>query len=511
MNVIQKTIMLEPAKSRNENVLPHFTTGLKYMKDNSISWGGYPVDIILDENQIKTLEGMNCLSVGSYEIGEYIVEETDSGDTEIYDDYYYNTEDDTTTNEYTVTTNTGDIVLRYSVMNELYAWLKKFMDECVFYKLCKRKNINTFIKMKDVDFFNTEYVDMLTEIPYTSEYTLQDIICIHELAEEYKEKFIIDGVDKSYDFFTMVNSFYENSNVYKVSVPYCSIPLYIDTDVASNGDFIAGITQWKPFKKYYIGNFVEYEDEIYKLVKTHENSDYYDSEKLDEEHWEKFVEQHKEIDCVSLSELERFKYKRTSLTDDNKILDFNLTDDGQVNLNYQMGISNVVENVDKKLHADYMEDVQYSGNVATFTYYTGCELYKDEDGNYQVDTDTGVKFVEQRPYEEKTETYLINDKRQTVTFKAFSDTTVDKIHDESDIPSAQVTYKVTTTAEEYFANLPFVKYDTINVSMDSNDNVNVDFVRGQSSAFEYHNILSEINSVEELESYRSDIFNAKEE
>lgn len=81
-----------------------------------------------------------------------------------------------------------------------------------------------------------------------------------------------------------------------------------------------------------------------------------------------------------------------------------------------------------------------------------------------------------------------------------------KIYRDGEI--ANVSYDMAITVKDHYQEgIPFYKDESLIKIHDVNKNINVDIKRGTSSAFERHNILGEVNTMQDLENYRNGFFN----
>lgn len=265
MEVIQKKIVLEDSTGRLGTKIPSFYNNQMVDSnfDSYSDWGKYPCDILIMKN-------------------EQLVDFGDmtSGRTYTYSSDIYKLKNKLPLSELEINKTA---VLRYSVMCEMFHYLKEFMMGCEYYRPCKRGNTYKWVKISDkvwgdigLDFTKPK---LFIEKFFLYDWPMYDVLPSEDMAavkfgeigiivnpdnDVFKLHFRIDNDSKRYEktFYYFVTEFinrnYREHSEY-FSNPYVSLPLYLETEYDDIGTYTPYLEQWIPNKRYYSGATVQHQ------------------------------------------------------------------------------------------------------------------------------------------------------------------------------------------------------------------------------------------------------------
>ena len=228
MEIVRRIVNLESSKSRFDGKLPSYVDNIKQDvvetpvyeedEDDYSDWNKSPVNIIIS-NDSKI-----------YPIKDRIPLVNDIS---------------------------GNLVLRFRTMVEVFTFLKRFSEKSVFYKLCNQ-NGSIGWREVDIDFFNEWKGDNLnTSTPDIEQYGIGDIVCVNPESDKYISLFKIDGDTHRYDvdFYNFVLDLKVNGTRH-YSEPFINIPVYLEEEIVDNGILTPYSDLWESGRKYYLGEYV---------------------------------------------------------------------------------------------------------------------------------------------------------------------------------------------------------------------------------------------------------------
>ena len=253
-------------------------------------------------------------------------------------------------------------------------------------------------------------------------------------------------------------------------------------------------------------------------------------------HWAKILPEiiesgDTEEDIFIISNLDEFRSVRKSYNIDGQVLPFNVTEDGEVALIYSLGYTNysLKENgacVDYLKKVTFMRNLSDSGDTLMydglhrdiiitdyieegysyikFGYYRGCDVI-DNGGTQTVDESTGLYYEETRTINTVTEKVKYDtDTEIEFTYFRISELTEESKECNPSKACAKVIY-----ARNIVGSIPFHVFSNSRLFGSTfveggRDDLHIS--RGTYAAFERHNILGEINSMDDLKNYRNNYF-----
>jgi hypothetical protein len=311
MEIIQKTVALECAKSRDSWKLPtveESNTTINYGGDYS-DWGKLAYDIKFAD------KGGNLSNFSHYL-------------TSIpYSNLSYSQLHNISKNLPLSTNYNGEKVLRYKTLVGDYKFLIDFIRDSKLYALCRRKDefkwveIGTDTTDRREFFFSRNWL-FLTELPliedmetcsksyfnsidtsnceYGDGYIITSTnnklvngglnswdgtqwvpyVCINESADKFRGLFRIKGDTTKYEIIYYYFSLYFKNNLLSsteesilTASPYLNIPILLESEIENIGEDTPYIEDWTANKTYYVGDKVRYVSEddplgsVYKLIK----------------------------------------------------------------------------------------------------------------------------------------------------------------------------------------------------------------------------------------------------
>lgn len=166
-------------------------------------------------------------------------------------------------------------------------------------------------------------------------------------------------------------------------------------------------------------------------------------------------------------------------------------------------VSGITKTIDDTLYTNgrvfLNQDITTEYKWIKFTYYIGCNIINDKP-----DLSTGIKYTETRSIDIYNETIFydgrnINVKGCTIGSSTFESSN----YNINDKPCAIAEYNKSNKA---FGLHTFSDDRLFGNVLVENDNTNINVNRGNYTAIERHNILGEVNSMDDLKNYRNNFF-----
>lgn len=593
-NIIKRTISLEPIKTRlnmyGECINDGFYTQLSQIpnKTNGI-WGKIPYDAVLDDAYSQYINIPKTQGL-KYENDKY---------TEI---------------------SKSKNTVRYSNFLQLLTWFNTFIRGTKFYRMGKKTNGTSWTDIStNFNFLESNVpIVILPLLPlddsdgvcrdiFGNEYICGDgtIVGINEQYDVFYKTFrlptnniltVVAIDDKKYKkicpdnergekLFLKFKEKYQTGNILK-SIPYFDLPIYIETDIDSLGQYETVEEEWNENNIYHDSDIVSYNGESYKL-KCNDNStidnvylygeliDAIESVKEDSDKWvatykssnelitnanvwEKYneiISNDSEIDgVITESRLTTLKRSKNSVDDEGNSLPFIVGEDEEGNLKTEIpfiiGCANLYADTDEAdcYYIDIIEEITFldengnllkkyncynseeSNDIQTITinfddiesfskgtisikYILGNRAkFNDKNIMFTLDKEYGVQYEEEYPFEIKNSEPILYDGRTRV-FKyidiKYND--VSSLNENESLENgiesiilSNVKYKNKEKIE--YNNFPIIKNESTIGMEDVTKDINIYVERGASALFERMNILSEINTFQDLNNYRNNMF-----
>lgn len=283
MQKLKKNICIEDYKARLGTRVPTCENGFPIYEDfqSYNDWNRIPYDIVVDGDYlyselIDIAEQLPLYAITTKSgVTEYIIINNEGNAEKV-------TDSETGFKRY---------VLKYKTMSDRYSLLKKIMREAIYYRPCLIRGQYKWIELTDtiwesefgikvdnpdgtensninVDRFFAHRIGttgtynwfMSNELPpIDSEETRYCCVC--DKMDELLSYFRRQHSDNRYEekFYLLVSGLYsDNVRDMKFIQQYISLPLCITQNVGSFSTYTAHIQEWKPKKRFYIGDHVHY-------------------------------------------------------------------------------------------------------------------------------------------------------------------------------------------------------------------------------------------------------------
>jgi hypothetical protein len=429
------------------------------------------------------------------------------------------------------------LVLRYYNIKKLQVLRENYNSSMEYYILADIKGKKKWIKSNK----QLNSVEMFSTLPPVYGYECGKRIGVNIYHEEYSQY-----SSKTWD---IIEKYFAMDSSLKYTPPYMNMPLFISSNITDGGSLMSDLQKWTSNKEYIHGDVVFYEGEYYVANSKHLDK-YFDAKK-----WTKLNFNAPLATDVSKnsyyteSKLSNFLPARKTYDDNGILLPFIFKED-KIYLQYKVGYTNHIRTNDT-LFVDYLESIKIGNNVyddegeieitpqltgATSIKFTYIIDAKVEGLN--IVKDTGIRYSEVRNCRYVTETFTIDRKPVECGYLKIDSLTVYSKTNNLSVPYAQIlnlsindrfmtleqgkTYNQNDVIFDYLTNSYYRynnnKWEILNFShIFVNDKllgtsyVDVDLPkitidRGNYAAMERHYVLGEINSFDDLEKYRNNLF-----
>lgn len=235
MEKITKIIGLETLKNRHNS--KHWSYYGNKISNEQVNWGLIPTDMVIEKKSLMyNLKNTLPLTIGMY---------SSSGNS-----YTYSLEPDT---------------LTYNNMLKWLSFLNEYNRTTTFFKKCKNKTINEneWIEVSNSYslFDYDETIKYYNDIQQVGEDTkIGDVVGINDSAHTFNNTFRVgDNILYEKVFMSFVNDVF-NGSYNNINIPYINIPLYIESDIDSNGQFSQYSKLWDQKSIYRLGDIVIWAD-----------------------------------------------------------------------------------------------------------------------------------------------------------------------------------------------------------------------------------------------------------
>ena len=166
-------------------------------------------------------------------------------------------------------------------------------------------------------------------------------------------------------------------------------------------------------------------------------------------------------------------------------------------------VSGITKTIDDTLYTNgrvfLNQDITAEYKWIKFTYYIGCNIINDKP-----DLSTGIKYTETRSIDIYNETIFYDGRNISVKGCTIGSSTFESSnYNIDDKPCAIAEYNKSNKA---FGLHTFSDDRLFGNVLVENDNTNINVNRGNYTAIERHNILGEVNSMDDLKNYRNNFF-----
>lgn len=403
-----------------------------------------------------------------------------------------------------------------------------------------------------------------------------DVFCVTPLYDELIYRYeTFENSKNVYNFVTDLIDNGEYSNYGNgPSTPYLNFSVYIEQETVDEGLMDPCVEYWIPGKRYYLGDIVYYSEDgsaenvkTYKLVSGNTSyCGYYDSKTRliyfddpNNSHWAEYIDYlsgvtNYSVSGVTESLLNNIKRRKSDVDESGNtlpfILHYNIVNEdreldtattetyficGYTNVKYEDGnitcdcLSSITfynpdtsvttnsyvynDSTEPLMGNDIRIDDNY--NTADFSYIIGAKIVK-VGNNYEVDVNTGVKYIETKPFTKKNGEFSVeisDDVFSSVTlpYLVFEDSTEqqiayandDYLESMKDTTFSNFLVDSGQTTGDYFLKGNIFKDEAKMGIQNTIEEIDVTIERSIAESYQKFYMFSEITSLQDLENYKN--------
>ena len=260
MDKIYRKISLEQGKNRTPNALPYYMINNEehtcVLQDNGNAWNGYCVDILAPKtanrcfpiyNWVYDLEDIYHFEEVEVPVGDVIVN------------------NGTTTECICKPENVAvAFLLRYKNLMNMYHWLKNvFFESIMYYTRCENDFKQLTVSDRNKIFYTD--IELFNNLIEAVNVPVGTIVGVTNLYNEFINRF--KTRETATEFLTFMERLLKEGLFEYLSgtTPYFDFEFSLTTTDVDLGVMSAAITDWVPKKKYYLGDYVLYNNQLYQL------------------------------------------------------------------------------------------------------------------------------------------------------------------------------------------------------------------------------------------------------
>ena len=398
--------------------------------------------------------------------------------------------------------NSGEYFVRFGTLSNYVSWALKFVEDSVLYQYCKRKSGFFWKNVGKIAEISKENCKMTLNL----DAVLADVLSEYPLEPETGDLCVISAsADTFNDIFgtlSKVKQFYEFS-CEKLKANSGERPQYIDIPIL--------ITE----KYEDLGQFTEYDGHIpdkntsmadgdlkigYDLITAGTNSYSYESEPSL---------------AYTGSRIQQLKRIKKTYDKDGVEIPFIIPEEGTFGeLQFQEKIPLNMRFESEFCYYDRINSITFEnengetvekedGNIVRFDYEIGVSMKSEGDSNVE---SPGVRYVEAYYYTVREMSVDLDGGGGGIVYKYIDIDFTSPANEEWEYP-AEIIIDSDDYGEDYFNNGNFIFDEALAGIHDYSESTSNVFVeRGTSAAFEAFNLMGQMNSIEEIERYKGDLF-----
>ena len=398
--------------------------------------------------------------------------------------------------------NRGEYFVRFGTLSNYVSWTLKFVEDSALYQYCKRKSGFFWKNVGKIAEISKENCKMTLNL----DAVLADVLSEYPLEAETGDLCVIsasaDTFNNIFGTLSKVKQFYEFS-CEKLKANSGERPQYIDIPIL--------ITE----KYEDLGQFTEYDGDIpdknasmadgdakigYDLITAGTNSYSYEPEPSL---------------AYTESRIQQLKRIKKTYDKDGVEIPFIIPEEGtfgELQFQEKMPLNMTFES--DFCYYDRINSITFEnesgetvekedGNIIRFDYEIGVSMKSEGDSNVE---SPGVRYVEAYYYTVREMTVDLDGSGGGIVYKYIDIDFTSPANEEWEYP-AEIIIDSDDYGEDYFNNGNFI-FDEALAGIDnySESTSNVFVERGTSAAFEAFNLMGQMNSVEEIERYKGDLF-----
>ena len=396
----------------------------------------------------------------------------------------------------------GEYFVRFGTLSNYVSWTLKFVEDSVLYQYCKRKSGFFWKNVGKIAEISKENCKMTLNL----DAVLADVLSDYPLEAETGDLCVISAsADTFNDIFgtlSKVKQFYEFS-CEKLKANSGERPQYIDIPIL--------ITE----KYEDLGQFTEYDGHIpdknasmvdgdvkigYDLITAGTNSYSYEPEPSL---------------AYTDSRIQQLKRVKKTYDKDGVEIPFIIPEEGTFGeLQFQEKMPLNMRFESEFCYYDRINSITFEnesgetvekedGNIIVFDYEIGVSMESEGDSNVE---SPGVSYVEAYYYTVREMTVDLDGGGGGIVYKYIDIDFTSPANEEWEYP-AEIIIDSGDYGEDYFNNGNFIFDEALAGIHNYSESISNVFVeRGTSAAFEAFNLMGQMNSVEEIERYKGDLF-----
>ena len=398
--------------------------------------------------------------------------------------------------------NRGEYFVRFGTLSNYVSWTLKFVEDSALYQYCKRKSGFFWKNVGKIAEISKENCKMTLNL----DAVLADVLSEYPLEAETGDLCVIsasaDTFNNIFGTLSKVKQFYEFS-CEKLKANSGERPQYIDIPIL--------ITE----KYEDLGQFTEYDGHIpdkntsmadgnakigYDLITAGTNSYSYEP---------------KPSLAYTDSRIQQLKRIKKTYDKDGVEIPFIIPEEGTFGeLQFQEKMPLNMRFESDFCYYDRINSITFEnesgetvekedGNIIRFDYEIGVSMESEGDSNVE---SPGVRYVEAYYYTVREMTVDLDGSGGGIVYKYIDIDFTSPANEEWKYP-AEIIIDSGDYGEDYFNNGNFIFDEALAGIHNYSESVSNVFVeRGTSAAFEAFNLMGQMNSVEEIERYKGDLF-----
>ena len=398
--------------------------------------------------------------------------------------------------------NRGEYFVRFGTLSNYVSWTLKFVEDSALYQYCKRKSGFFWKNVGKIAEISKENCKMTLNL----DAVLADVLSEYPLEAETGDLCVIsasaDTFNNIFGTLSKVKQFYEFS-CEKLKANSGERPQYIDIPIL--------ITE----KYEDLGQFTEYDGHIpdkntsmadgnakigYDLITAGTNSYSYEP---------------KPSLAYTDSRIQQLKRIKKTYDKDGVEIPFIIPEEGTFGeLQFQEKMPLNMRFESEFCYYDRINSITFEnesgetvekedGNIIRFDYEIGVSMESEGDSNVE---SPGVRYVEAYYYTVREMTVDLDGSGGGIVYKYIDIDFTSPANEEWKYP-AEIIIDSGDYGEDYFNNGNFIFDEALAGIHNYSESVSNVFVeRGTSAAFEAFNLMGQMNSVEEIERYKGDLF-----
>ena len=398
--------------------------------------------------------------------------------------------------------NSGEYFVRFGTLSNYVSWTLKFVEDSVLYQYCKRKSGFFWKNVGKIAEISKEKCEMTLNL----DAVLANVLPDYPLEAETGDLCVISAsADTFNDIFgtlAKVKQFYEFS-CEKLKANSGERPQYIDIPIL--------ITE----KYEDLGQFTEYDGHIPDKNTSMADGDVKIGHDLITAGTNSYSYEPEPSLAYTESRIQQLKRIKKTYDKDGVEIPFIIPEEGTFGeLQFQEKMPLNMRFESEFCYYDRINSITFKnesgetvekedGNIIVFDYEIGVSMKSEGDSNVE---SPGIRYVEAYYYTIREMTVDLDGSGGGIVYKYVDIDFTSPANEEWEYP-AEIIIDSGDYGEDYFNNGNFIFDEALAGIHNYSESISNVFVeRGTSAAFEAFNLMGQMNSVEEIERYKGDLF-----